>query len=111
MPIYPRLRSLPPQRAELPEEPAISVEFARGTKPTHYIVGANGMNEHALCIALARFPSSISFVTKATARISRISEELKLISFTRFAISWALVGLPGRIDVHNENVARVARVD
>jgi hypothetical protein len=55
MPIYPRLRSLPPQRADLPGEPAISVEFARGTKPTHYIVSANGMNEHALCIALAQF--------------------------------------------------------
>src|SRR5215468_4419440 len=42
------------------------------------------------------FPSSISFVTKATARISRISEELKLISLTRFMISRALVGLSGR---------------
>ena len=56
MPIYPRLRSLPPQRADLPGEPAISVEFARGTKPTHYIVSANGMNEHALYVALAQFP-------------------------------------------------------
>jgi hypothetical protein len=42
------------------------------------------------------FPSSMSFVMKATARISRMSEELKLISSTRFMISRALVGLSGR---------------
>jgi len=54
--VYPCLRSLPPQRAELPEEPDIGVEFARGPEPTHDIVGANGMNEHALYVALAQFP-------------------------------------------------------
>jgi hypothetical protein len=56
MAVYPCLRSLSPQRAELPEESPISVEFASGPKPTHDIVGANRMNEHALCVALAKFP-------------------------------------------------------
>ena len=56
MAIYPCLRSLPPQRAELPEEPAIGVEFARGPKPTHNVVGANSMDEDALCIARAQLP-------------------------------------------------------
>src|SRR6516165_9034059 len=54
--IYPCLRSLPPQCTKLPEESDIGVEFACGPKPTHSIVGANGMNEHALCVALAQFP-------------------------------------------------------
>jgi hypothetical protein len=56
MVIYPRLRSLAPQCAELPEEPAIGVKFARGSKPTHNVIGANRMDEHALCVALAQFP-------------------------------------------------------
>jgi hypothetical protein len=34
MAIDPCLRSISPQRAELPEEPAISVEFARGSANT-----------------------------------------------------------------------------
>jgi hypothetical protein len=55
MVIYPCLRSLPPQCAELTEEPYISVEFARGSKPTHNVVGANRMDEHALCVTLAQF--------------------------------------------------------
>jgi hypothetical protein len=53
--INPCLCSLPPQCAKLPEEPDIGVEFARGPEPTHYIIGANGMNEDALCVALAQF--------------------------------------------------------
>jgi Patatin-like phospholipase len=44
--------------------------------------------------ASPNFPSSISFVKKATARISRISEELKLISSTRFAWARRLIGTP-----------------
>ena len=98
MVVYPCLRALSPQCAELPEEPDIGVEFARGPEPTHDIVGANGMNEHALCVALAQFPIVNQFCheSQATARISRISEELKLISLTRFMISRALVGLSGR---------------
>src|SRR6516164_7066597 len=59
--IYPCLRSLPPQCAELPEEPDIGVEFARGPEPTHGIVGANGVNEHALGVALAQFPIVVQF--------------------------------------------------
>ena len=44
-------------------------------------------------IELSRIlPSSISWVTKAIARISRISEELKLISLMRFMMSLAVVG-------------------
>ena len=56
MAIHPCLRSFPPQRMELPEELAISVKFARGPKPTHNVVGANRMDEHSLCFALAQFP-------------------------------------------------------
>ena len=40
--------------------------------------------------------SSISLVTKEIARISRISEQLKLISLMRFMISLAVVGSLGR---------------
>ncbi len=41
-------------------------------------------------------PSSISLVTKEIARISRISDELKLISLMRFMMSRAVVGTSGR---------------
>ena len=41
-------------------------------------------------------PSSISWVTKAMARISRISDELKLISCMRLRIARELVGSSGR---------------
>ncbi|MNR49100.1 hypothetical protein D3C85_1684290 [compost metagenome] len=41
-------------------------------------------------------PCWISDVTKAMARISRISDELKLTSLTRFRISAAVVGTPWR---------------
>ena len=41
-------------------------------------------------------PSSIRRVTKAMARISRISEELKEISLTRLRISAAVLGTSGR---------------
>ena len=44
-------------------------------------------------------PCWISAVTKAMARISRISDELKLSSLTRFRISAAEVGTLGRDDV------------
>ena len=48
-------------------------------------------------IGLSRIlPSSISLVTKAIVRISRISEELKLISLMRFMISLAVVGSVAR---------------
>ncbi|MND05521.1 hypothetical protein D3C83_263610 [compost metagenome] len=41
-------------------------------------------------------PSSISVVTKLIARISRISDELKLISLMRFMISGAVFGTSAR---------------
>jgi hypothetical protein len=71
MAIYPCLRSLPPQRAELPEEPAIGVEFARGSKPTHKSSAQTAWMRTRFASPGLSFPSSISFVTKATARISR----------------------------------------
>src|SRR5215467_2816932 len=45
-----------------------------------------------LYLPRSRTLSSISLVTNATARISRISEELKLISSTRLKISAAVLG-------------------
>ena len=48
-------------------------------------------------IVLSRiFSSSISLVTKQTERISRMSDELKLISLMRFRISPAVLGTSGR---------------
>ena len=82
MAIDPCLHSFSPQRVELLEEPAISVEFARGPELAHNVVSANGVNEYAPCIAPAQFSVVDQFCQEATARISRISEELKLISLT-----------------------------
>src|SRR5215468_6564713 len=44
------------------------------------------------CLSLLSSPASISFVAKAIARISRISEELKLISVIRCSTSAARAG-------------------
>ena len=55
MAICPCLRSISAQRAELPEETDIRVEFAPGPKPTHNVIGANRMDEHPFCIPLAQF--------------------------------------------------------
>jgi hypothetical protein len=87
MAIDPCLHSFSPQRVELLEEPAISVEFARGPELAHNVVSANGVNEYAPCIAPAQFSVVDQFCQEATARISRISEELKLISLTLLMIS------------------------
>jgi hypothetical protein len=88
-------RSIHARARSFPEEHAISVEFACGPETAHNIVG--GQTEWmSRRFASLNFPSSMSFVMKATARIFRMSEELKLISSTRFMISRALVGLSGR---------------
>jgi hypothetical protein len=49
--IYPRLRSFPPQGAELPEEPDICVEFTRGPESTHG-ASRSGATQTPLCDAL-----------------------------------------------------------
>src|SRR5438552_19181484 len=85
-----------PQCVEMPEELAIRVELTRHPKAAHDVVGANRMDEHPLGITLAELPIVDQLVTNATARISRISEELKLISLTRFMMSRAVVGTSGR---------------
>src|SRR5215470_4733286 len=112
--IYPCLRSLPPQCAELPEEPDIGVEFACGPKPTHNIVGANGMNEHALCVALAQFPIVDQFCHESDRSHLSHKRGIKadLIDAVHdFAGTRRLVRSLDRVNVHNENVARLARID
>src|SRR6516164_10571289 len=112
--IYPCLRSLPPQCAELPEESDISVEFACGPEPTHYIVGANGMDEHALCVALTQFPIVDQFCHESDRSHFPHQRGIKadLIDAVHdFAGTRRCVRSLDRVDVHNQDVARLARVD
>lgn len=73
------------------EKVPIGVVLACGTKRTHEFVVGDAVDQHmfqpfdeAFCVT--------RLVTKLTARISRISDELKLISLMRFKISTAVRG-------------------
>jgi hypothetical protein len=114
MAIYPGLRALAPQRAEVPEEPAIGIEFAGSSKPTHNVIGANRMNEHPLCVALAQFPVVDQFCHESDG--SHLSHQRGIEADLIDAIHdlararWRVSSLDW-IDVYNENVARLARID
>src|SRR6516164_7088980 len=114
MAIYPCLRSFPPQRAELTKERAISIEFACGPKPTHNVVGANRMDEHALCVALIQFPIVDQFCHESDRShlAHKRGIEADLVDAVHdFEGTRRLVWSLDRIDVYDEDISRLARID
>jgi hypothetical protein len=85
MAIYPCLRALPPQCGELPEEPTIGVEFAPGPKSTHNVVGANRMDEHALCVTLAQFPAINQLCHESDVAFLHVAGSAKLSLIPKFS--------------------------
>src|SRR5262249_54150830 len=111
--VYPYVRSLAPEGAELPEEPAISIELARGSKPTHHVIGANRMDKHALCVGLAQFSVVDQFRHECDG--SHLSHQRRIKAdlidpIHDLAGARRLVRSLYRVDVYNENVARLTRV-
>jgi hypothetical protein len=82
--------------AQVRQELPVGVELAVDAEPCMKSSAAIEWISMRFMVPGATWPSSIRRVTKATARISRISEELKEISLTRLRISVAVLGTSGR---------------
>jgi hypothetical protein len=77
----------------------VCIELVEGAQLGHHVGGLNAVYQHPLHRVSRILPASVSLVTKAIARISRISEQLKLISLMRFMISLAVVeASPARVE-------------
>ena len=74
----------------------VGEEFPVGVEPCMKSSAAIEWISMRFMVPGLTWPSSISRVTKAMARISRMREELKEISLTRFRISVAVFGTSGR---------------
>src|SRR5260370_773951 len=94
-----RISHLQPRAAGVPQfgqKTPVGVELAGDAEPRHLGFGRDGVDMHLLEGVRLDLIRLDQVKTKLIARISRISEELKLISLMRFRTSAAVCGISGR---------------